>query len=103
MSLIFDSFPSLQHAREFADHVTEIEPQLRTWVFETAADANAHDPFPYGLAPPIVHVERPSLDDDSSIERVRELGGVTDVPTGAEREKILEQLVTTYGGEYRGT
>lgn len=101
--LIFDGFPSLQHAREFADHVVEIEPELKSYVYESAAEAHAQDPFPWQLNAPVVHVERPDQDDDDSIERVRELGGASDVPTGAEREAILERLVSTYGGEFRGT
>lgn len=101
--LVFDGFPSLQHAREFADHVVEIEPALKSYVFESADEANAQDPFPYQLTPPIVHVERANDGDDSTIERARELGGGFDLSTSAERETVLEQLVATYGGEYRGT
>lgn len=103
MSLIFDRFPSTEHAAMFAGAVERAEPELEVLCYSTVAQAQAHDPFPGELAPPIVHVERIDTADDHTIERYRELGGGDTLRTGAERELALEELVTSYGGRFAGT
>jgi hypothetical protein len=55
--LIFDGFRSHQDAQAFI-HGVAVAWQLDAQLFNTAADAMAHDPFPWELAPPIVHVDR---------------------------------------------
>lgn len=103
MSLIFDRFPSPDAAAVFMAAVHELEPELDRQVFGTVAESDAHDPFPFELTPPIVHVERIDTADDYTIERYRELGGGDTLRTGAERELALEELVTSYGGRFAGT
>ncbi len=82
MCLIFDASESSDFdARGVGDYVA-IEFGLETQVFDNEIDAQNHDPIPAILCPPVLHVERYSLDDDDSfdkerqvIKRVRALGG----------------------------
>ncbi len=78
MSLIFDKFPTEAKANEFADKVRETF-KVEAIVFMDEDKAQQHDPFPFELTLPIVHVGR----------------GV--------QERRIQDLVTTYGGEFAGT
>lgn len=101
--LIFDRFPSLERAQAFAQAVRFAEPDLDVKVYETGTDAQREAIFPWQLDAPCVLVERCDQGDDDAILRVRELGGDTELRTGAEREAGLEALVTTFGGTFAGT
>jgi hypothetical protein len=86
MSLIFDKFPTREHADKFALDVCH-HYGLDATVFASEEDAFEHDPFPFDLTAPIVHVERPDVSpsEDEAIER------------------YIERLVTHYGGAFAGT
>jgi hypothetical protein len=81
MSLIFDRFPSRDKAEGF---VAEIQKRfgLAGLVFDDEESAFEHDPFPYSLEAPIVHIDR---SDDYEIERA------------------VEERVTSFGGGFAGT
>jgi hypothetical protein len=81
MSLIFDRFPSRDKAESF---VAEIQKRfgLAGLVFDDEESAFEHDPFPYSLEAPIVHIDR---SDDYEIERA------------------VEERVTSFGGGFAGT
>ena len=81
MPLIFDGFASLEDAQRFAD-TTRALHGLEAQVFSSAARAHAIDPFPYGLNPPVVHIER--------------------VDAGALEHEI-EESVRDFGGRFAGT
>jgi hypothetical protein len=79
MSLIFDRFPSRAAATMFVAHVQN-KFGLAGQIFDDQESAMAHDPFPWVLDPPIVHIDRPDLDDATEIEdtvaaRVEFFGG----------------------------
>jgi len=76
MSLIFDRFPSRAHAAMF---LADIEGSF------DLAGAYEHDWFPYALDPPIVHIDRPRLDDAVAIE------------------EAIAARVWFFGGEFAGT
>lgn len=78
--MIFDSFPSLRKAHEFAETVT-LTFGLDVTVFNDVEQAQKQDLFPYPLVVPIVHVARAS----ESVER------------------RVTALVSHFGGEYAGT
>lgn len=87
MSMIFDSFPDRDAAERFAAGVKRIHNREAV-VFDTVAESDAHDVFPFDLTPPIVHVERlyPIWDEKNM-----------------EAEQAIEQLVQEFGGEFAGT
>lgn len=103
MSLIFDTFPSFEDAERFARAVKAQYPELEAVVFADAALAQSHDPTPYEQVAPIVHVERPSSDDDDAIAKARELGMSGNVLTAAETERAMEFAVEWFGGRFAGT
>jgi hypothetical protein len=84
MSLIFDRFPSRAHA---AMLVADIEGSfgLAGQIFDDQDSAYEHDWFPYALDPPIVHIDRPRLDDAVAIE------------------EAIAARVWFFGGEFPGT
>ena len=55
--LIFDSFKSMESARQFARHVQDAFGRSAQ-VFDSKAESDNVDPFPFNLHPPIVLVER---------------------------------------------
>ena len=79
--LIFDSFPTRTAAILFAAAIAT-EHELDVAVYGSNAAAQAVDPFPGELVPPIVHVER----DDND-----------------RAEAVIEAMVETFGGVFRGT
>jgi hypothetical protein len=79
--LIFDSFPTRTAAILFAA-AAATEHELDVAVYLSNAAAQAADPFPHELHPPVVHVER---DDDHRVELA------------------VEHLVEAFGGVFRGT
>lgn len=81
MSLIYDSFPSLDAAVDFAS-AAQAGYGRAVWVYTDVAEAQAHDAIPVELVVPIVHVER---DDED------------------EHEDALEQLARVHGGRFVGT
>ena len=83
MSLIFDKFPDDDEASMFATAVRE-KFGLEWQIYSSVKDAMAHDPFPYELFPPVVHIDRPD-DEDAATERE------------------VAKLVTAYGGRFAGT
>jgi hypothetical protein len=85
MSLIFDAFENRDCADEFCNAV-EAMFGLETQVFMTVEASDAHDPFPFGLKVPIVHVERPGHGKE-----------------GDRIERRLERMVTRYKGLFAGT
>ena len=75
-SLIFDGFRSEGDARAFIHGVGETW-HLDAQLFHSAAEAMAHDPFPWQLEPPIVHVERAGLEVERKVaELALRFGGV---------------------------
>jgi hypothetical protein len=84
VSLIFDRFPNLKQARAFATEVKK-RYRLNGQVFISAYAAQEHDPFPWVLDPPIVHIERPETE------------------SALETESAVEHLVTKFGGTFAGT
>jgi hypothetical protein len=81
VSLIFDDFPSRSVAEGFVATVKR-SIGLDGQVFDTVQEAFEHDPYPFGLQPPIVHIDR---SDDQLLEaRAR-------------------RLVGEFGGQYAGT
>jgi hypothetical protein len=81
MAMIFDQFADLETARAFAASVGNLY-RVECPVFENRDDSDAADPFPFGLAPPIVHVPR--------------------MDARAE-ERVQQMARTTYGAMYAGT
>lgn len=79
--LIFDSFPTNTAAVLFAA-AAATEHELDVAVFHTVSAAQAADPTPANLRPPIVHVDR--HDDDGT-------------------ERVIVALAETFGGVYVGT
>lgn len=64
VSLIFDRFPSHECAEAFRVAVKE-KFKLDGQIFDTVTAAQKHDPFPFQLEPPIVHIDR---HDDIDVE-----------------------------------
>jgi len=90
MSLIFDSFPSLERAVAFAGRVMErYRYRLGAQVFMDARMAHDHDPFPWVQVPPVVHVDRNWLDTGEDVE--------------FDIEEQIRELVDEFGGTYIGT
>ncbi len=79
--LIFDSFATVELAKQFARHV-ETDFGSKALVFDSQEESNKVDPFPFELLPPIVLVER---DDQYS------------------GEKPIETSVVQFGGTFAGT
>ena len=85
MSLIFE-LPSMTSADEFVAAV-KTRFGVEAQIFTTNDDAQEHDPFPWVLNPPIVHVDRG-------------YGGGMYPGGGAESE--VEALVLEFGGTFVG-
>ncbi len=81
MSYIYDGFPSEPDAMAFAQDVIAAS-NASAAVFLTQDEANEHDPFPYRLTPPIVHVSR----EDQLLS-----------------EEALAQLARDHGVRFAGT
>ena len=65
MSLIFDSFSSMERAQAFVAKVKE-RFGLAGQVFDNSDDARQHDFFPGVQQPIIVHIDRPcKIQDDN--------------------------------------
>lgn len=82
MSLIFDKFPNRAQAEAFGAYVTLRFARV-VRVFDTQTEADEHDPFPFYLVPPIVHVER--------------------THDGFQLEDEIERSVAQFGGSFAGT
>jgi hypothetical protein len=80
MAMIFDQFPDENIARAFAANVGNLY-HVECPVFDNRDDSDAADPFPFGLAPPIVHV--PRMDERA--------------------EQRVQEMVKLYDGMYAGT
>ena len=63
MSLIFDSFPSIESAEAFIVDVQE-RFRLDGQLFATDAEAYEDDARPWTCCPPIVHIDRFDIDYD---------------------------------------
>ena len=61
MSMIFDGFASMEQAEAFVAAVKQ-QYGLDGQTFADEAEAMEHDPFPWRLDPPIVHVDRMPVD-----------------------------------------
>jgi hypothetical protein len=85
VSFIFDGFPSDQDAARFAAAVKEAGLEA-VGPFDSQAESDAEDPFPFQLDAPIVHVERP--DDGAQDARVR---------------RHATRLAEAFGGRFAGT
>jgi hypothetical protein len=79
--LVFDSFATIERAREFAQHV-ETTFGHKALVFDSAAEAQKEAWYLFPLVPPIVLVER---DEDYS------------------DEEAIEASVAPFGGTFEGT
>ena len=79
MSMVF-AFADIKKAREFAAAVKQ-RYGLDGQVFDDADEAHEHDYFPWVQVPPIVHIDRASLETETEVER----------------------LVNQYGGTFLGT
>lgn len=84
MSMIFDRFPTRERGEAFRAAV-KVEIGLDGQVFDTVAAAQEHDPFPFRLDPPIVHIDR-------SGEGL----------TGAVEKRVIA-LAASFGGTFAGT
>jgi hypothetical protein len=104
MSLIFDRFPNVEQARRFLEAARELEPELETALYLTAAESQAADPFPYALEPPIVHLSRIEAPPED-LEGVEIGGAVWELIHAPywERELELENLAADYAGVFAGT
>lgn len=72
--LIFDSFPSFEHAQRFAQHVCSPVTQAR--VYKDVENARKAEPFPFELTAPVVLVERSDeIAEARRIEAVKNFGG----------------------------
>lgn len=67
--MIFDNFPARKDAEAFAAHV-KAEFGRDATVYDSQADSNKVDVFPFRLEPPIVLVQR--LDDHDGEDDVEE-------------------------------
>jgi hypothetical protein len=77
VSMIFDRSPSRERAEAFRAAV-KAAVGLDGQIFDTEAAAHEHDPFPWRLDPPIVHVDRcDDLDVEDRVERRVALFGGT--------------------------
>jgi len=78
--LIFDSFPDRAAAERF---VAAVKKQfgLGATVHDSPDESSAIGPFPFALFPPVVLVERASI----------------------EWDRTLEHFVERFGGEFAGT
>ena len=67
--LIFHGFPERRRAEEFAERVRTAYPVRTVRVYDSQDEANAADPFPFELQPPIVHVSRTEdIAEETAIE-----------------------------------
>lgn len=80
MSRIYHDFPNREAARNFADAVYAAQP-FGISIFDSEEEASMHDPFPYALNVPIVHVDATEL----------------------LSEDATETLAHSFGGRYAGT
>lgn len=87
MSYIFHKFATTQDAQEFKCRVDKSLGLPVLW-FDTQEEADAHDPFPFELTPPILHVWR---------------SGVLDPAEHVNDEFVLEIMAQECHGEYAGT
>lgn len=75
--MIFDRFPSEVAALAFAISATCDLYGVQWSIHSNPESANAVDPFPYVLTPPIVLVDRCEDEDERKIESlVKHFGGV---------------------------
>ena len=81
--LIFDHFPSLEHAIDFA-HKVRVDHTREAIVCRNQGQSDAIDPYPWALISPIVLVTR-----SESI--------------GDEAEQHIERLATKFHGTFAGT
>jgi hypothetical protein len=70
MSLIFDSFESVEDARAFIAAVTRAYPEHGCQLFTDSESAHEHDFFPFVQEPIVVHVDRVRYDDEAEIEAI---------------------------------
>jgi hypothetical protein len=78
--MIFDRFPTRDHASAFARHVAATY-DLNVRVFDSAREAAEADYFPFELTAPVVLVDR-----SDELE-----------------ERPIEESVLAYGGTFAGT
>ncbi len=90
--LIYDGFPDVEAAKKFAAQV-EQQFGLKTQIFDNVSDAQANDPIPASLNPPIVHVQRWKDDKDYSLWVKRKVN----------REPEIEDLAIQNGGVFVGS
>ena len=84
--LIFDEFPNRAAADEFAVKIRS-EFDRSVVVYDDVKEAQAVDPFPFGLTAPVVHVSRRYEFTDRDI---------------ADETAIVES-VSDFGGQFAGT
>ena len=93
MSLIFDRFPSRDKAESFVA-VIQKEFNLAGQIFDDSDSAQEHDPFPWVLDPPVVHIDRPDIKMDDIDEEIAHNIAI---------EEAVEDRVTDFGGTFAGT
>jgi hypothetical protein len=114
MSLIFDSFPDMQKAHAFREHVKQ-RFGLAGQVFATDDEAYDHDPFPFWVQePPVVHIDRVWCESATEITAIKLRFGLSDeevkardpysaeIETSVNAEKRVENLVDDFGGVFVG-
>ncbi|MGB9432354.1 MAG: hypothetical protein WBQ89_08940 [Candidatus Acidiferrum sp.] len=118
MSLIFDSFPTVQKALAFQQAVEAKFPEHRTHVWMSQGEMEKlcrrqldfcitglgslspeeaeieADMFPWQLIPPIVLVSRAEFDDPDRESALQQM---------IKRETAIEQMVKKFGGVFAGT
>jgi hypothetical protein len=91
--IIFDSFPSRENAEKFASAVSA-RFNRQTHVCDSKKEADAVDPHPFNLFPPIVMVERLWPWEGATQD---------DCDKDLQIEREIEESVTQFCGEYVGT
>lgn len=83
--LIFDGFPTREHARAFA---CQADAVYHRWavVFDSQEESDAVDPFPYELVPPIVLVEREEMPERN-----------------LQEEDAIARMAVNFSGRFAGT
>jgi hypothetical protein len=90
--LIFERFPSMERAGEFALYCT-LAFGREAIVCRDQEESQTIDPFPYVLEGPLVLVERENIDYDNPLA----------VQADLAREKEIAASVVKFHGQFAGT
>jgi hypothetical protein len=115
MSMIFISFPDMQKAHAFREHVKQ-RFGLDGQVFATDDEAFDHDPCPFFVQePPVVHIDRIECESTTEITAIKQRFGLSDEEVKARdiysaegetcvnAESRVVDSVDGFGGVFIGT